>query len=237
MNKVSYGAWGATIIWIGIIGWVTYSKRTEFAGMEPNAIGDFLAGTVSPLALIWLVAGYLQQGKELRLNTEALQAQLKELALQVESTKVIADSSRQQADISREMHDFNLIQTEKKQRFESDRRRQLIKPDIYLVRMQSNSAQWVVTAKNKGGDAFRINVTSKHFKNIEFVGAAERFLGGESRTVHLLGQLPFSNEPFVTVTCWNEDEEQYIFHYLFDESNSSIVSANPNTNGVLVEIE
>jgi hypothetical protein len=82
MNKISYGAWGATIIWVGVIGFVTYTKRGDFSTMELNAIGDFLAGTVSPLALIWLVAGYLQQGKELKLNTDALRDQHEVMRLQ-----------------------------------------------------------------------------------------------------------------------------------------------------------
>ncbi|EIK45735.1 hypothetical protein O59_001374 [Cellvibrio sp. BR] len=97
MSKVSCGAWVATIVWLGVIGCVVYGRRSDFAGMEPNAIGDFLAGTVSPLALIWLVAGYLQQGKELKLNTEALLLQQKELANQVAETKKLAECSEQQA--------------------------------------------------------------------------------------------------------------------------------------------
>ena len=47
--------------------------------MTLNEWGDFLAGTTAPLALFWLVIGYFQHGEELRLNTEALNAQKEEL--------------------------------------------------------------------------------------------------------------------------------------------------------------
>lgn len=107
MNKVSYGAWGATIIWIGIIGWVAYSKRAGFATMELNTLGDFLAGTVSPLALIWLVAGYLQQGKELNLNTQALKEQQEELRQQVIATKLLAEHSESSAQATMVMAKIN----------------------------------------------------------------------------------------------------------------------------------
>ena len=51
--------------------------------MSLNEWGDFLAGVSAPLALLWLVVGYFQHGEELRLNTTVLEAQQKELQLQV----------------------------------------------------------------------------------------------------------------------------------------------------------
>lgn len=51
----------------------------KFNGMELNAIGDFLAGAFSPLAFLWLIVGYFQQGDELKQNTEALRLQGEEL--------------------------------------------------------------------------------------------------------------------------------------------------------------
>lgn len=65
--------------------------------MRPNEWGDFLAGFIAPLALLWLVVGYFQQGEELRLNTEALKAQQEELRQQVEATVELAGNARRQA--------------------------------------------------------------------------------------------------------------------------------------------
>ncbi|OTK47445.1 hypothetical protein [Acinetobacter baumannii] len=51
----------------------------EFANLKLNEKGDFIAGILSPLGFMWLIYGYIQQGQELKLNTEALQIQAEEL--------------------------------------------------------------------------------------------------------------------------------------------------------------
>lgn len=52
----------------------------ELKALKLNEKGDFLAGIFSPLAFLWLVFGYLQQGQELKQNTEALRLQSEELS-------------------------------------------------------------------------------------------------------------------------------------------------------------
>lgn len=52
----------------------------EFQSLKLNEKGDFLAGVFSPLAFLWLVYGYLQQGQELKQNNQALRLQSEELA-------------------------------------------------------------------------------------------------------------------------------------------------------------
>ena len=62
----------------------------EFKTMRLNELGDFFAGAVGPLALIWLVFGYKQQGDELRLSTKALDLQAQELKNSVDQqTKMV----------------------------------------------------------------------------------------------------------------------------------------------------
>ena len=41
-------------------------KLHNLETMPLNEVGDFLAGVFGPLAILWLVLGFLQQGKELR---------------------------------------------------------------------------------------------------------------------------------------------------------------------------
>ncbi len=63
-----------SIMWMLVLWWLTASLSLQTAlnrlhhlrSMEPNAIGDFLAGAFAPLALIWLIAtAWLQrQGLE-----------------------------------------------------------------------------------------------------------------------------------------------------------------------------
>lgn len=59
----------------------------EFNALELNEKGDFLAGIFSPLAFLWLVYGYLQQGRELKYNSESLRIQANELKNSVEEQK------------------------------------------------------------------------------------------------------------------------------------------------------
>lgn len=59
----------------------------EFNSLKLNEKGDLLAGIFSPLAFLWLVYGYLQQGRELKQNSESLRLQATELKNSVEEQK------------------------------------------------------------------------------------------------------------------------------------------------------
>lgn len=64
--------------------------------MGPNEYGDWFAGVFSPVAFLWLILGYLQQGAELRLSTKALQLQVDELSLSVKAQKSLAETAAAQ---------------------------------------------------------------------------------------------------------------------------------------------
>jgi hypothetical protein len=66
--------------------------------LELNALGDFFAGAFGPLAILWLVLGYLQQGDELKQNTEALRLQAAELANSVKQQQKLVELNRRDAD-------------------------------------------------------------------------------------------------------------------------------------------
>jgi hypothetical protein len=55
------------------------AKFDDLVTLELNEIGDLAAGVFGPLAFLWLILGYLQQGKELRASTDALKLQAQEL--------------------------------------------------------------------------------------------------------------------------------------------------------------
>ena len=48
-----------------------------------NELGDFLAGVFTPVALIWLISGYLLQSKELGLQRKELKETRETLGKQV----------------------------------------------------------------------------------------------------------------------------------------------------------
>jgi len=60
-----------TVIWLGGIGltWIFGSLKSP---ESLNELGDFIAGVFAPIAFLWLILGYIQQGKQLDQNTRAL---------------------------------------------------------------------------------------------------------------------------------------------------------------------
>ncbi|WP_058975881.1 hypothetical protein [Pseudomonas syringae] len=79
MKKLEF--WGAilTVAYLALMGWWLSVNWTAFLCLELNELGDFLAGTFGPVAFLWLVLGFLQQGRELKLSTNALRLQAEEL--------------------------------------------------------------------------------------------------------------------------------------------------------------
>lgn len=110
--------WGAiaTIAYLSVIGWWVSTKWASFLGLELNALGDFLAGTFGPIAFLWLVLGFLQQGRELRMSSKALQLQAQELSNSVEQQAIIAKATLEQLEEQRRV---NLIQIEERDKLYS----------------------------------------------------------------------------------------------------------------------
>jgi hypothetical protein len=76
--------------------WLVQDKVASLRSLPLNEVGDFLAGAFGPLAVLWLVLGYFQQGEELRQNTEALRLQAEELRRSVEQQRELVSTSRAQ---------------------------------------------------------------------------------------------------------------------------------------------
>lgn len=87
MNQNSLN-WGIriTVIWLAVI-----TSFWIFGGLSSptslNELGDFLGGIFAPIAFLWLILGYVQQGKQLEQNTKALEQQEKALQLQINEMK------------------------------------------------------------------------------------------------------------------------------------------------------
>lgn len=58
----------ASVVWL-VLGltyaWLIYGWK-QFWELPPNSVGDFFAGLSAPLAFLWLVLGYMQQGEEIK---------------------------------------------------------------------------------------------------------------------------------------------------------------------------
>lgn len=86
--------WWARLITVGYLSiflGVIVARFGELISLPLNELGDFAAGVFGPLAFLWLVLGYRQQGKELNASTVALEQQVSELhatfALQQENAE------------------------------------------------------------------------------------------------------------------------------------------------------
>jgi hypothetical protein len=73
--------WAAhlTAFYIGGAILIMGAKFDELISLKLNEVGDFAAGAFGPVAFLWLVLGYIQQGRELKLSSEALRMQAEEL--------------------------------------------------------------------------------------------------------------------------------------------------------------
>lgn len=72
------------------------SDWPAFSVMKPGEWGNFLGGAFAPLAFLWLVLGFLQQGEELRHSADALWLQGEELQHSVEQQRQLVDVTREQ---------------------------------------------------------------------------------------------------------------------------------------------
>lgn len=85
-----------TVLWLGAMGLLWKSQHGLSTALTLNEWGDFYAGVFAPLAFLWLVLGYLQQGEELRNSGRALHLQAEELKNSVEQQSRLVDVSRKQ---------------------------------------------------------------------------------------------------------------------------------------------
>ena len=60
------------------------------ADLRLNELGHFLGGVSSPLAFLWLVLGFFQQSREIRLSNQALHLQAREMRRSVDEHRRIA---------------------------------------------------------------------------------------------------------------------------------------------------
>jgi hypothetical protein len=91
-----------TALYFAFVYWLLAARWIEILAMTPNNIGDLLAGIFGPLAILWLVLGFFQQGIELRQNTRALDQQAQELKNSVEQQKELVAIAKRQVDTALE---------------------------------------------------------------------------------------------------------------------------------------
>ena len=98
-----------TGLYIVLGGWLLGDDLGQIGGLELNELGDFLTGVFGPLALLWLILGFLQQGIELRQTRETLALQTEELRLSVQQQRQMVEVAQRQFESERDRY---LIETQ-----------------------------------------------------------------------------------------------------------------------------
>jgi len=138
-----------------------------------NELGDFLAGAFGPLAILWLVLGYFQQGIELRQNSEALHLQAAELKNSVEQQTILANVARSQLEAELE----SLQQQREKANREEIERKRRAQPSFIFSTGGSHGSESQHTVKiiNYGHKCTNFSIftigISENFsrKNVEYL--------------------------------------------------------------------
>lgn len=93
LPKVGFYFSAAYLVFLALMAVVAWDKLFV---MGPNEFGDMLAGCFAPLAFLWLVLGFFQQGEELQASVRALELQGEELRNSVEQQRELVKVSREQ---------------------------------------------------------------------------------------------------------------------------------------------
>tara|TARA_R110000868_G_scaffold360648_2_gene622703 strand:+ start:3950 stop:4759 length:810 start_codon:yes stop_codon:yes gene_type:complete len=68
-----------TIVWL--VGLLVLGLKEGLFNLQPNELGDFMAGIAAPVAFYWLIVGYFMQREELMLQRQELSLTREELSL------------------------------------------------------------------------------------------------------------------------------------------------------------
>ena len=154
MKRLTRLGLGLTTVWVLIFGFIVVLRWRDAGQMELNEWGDFVAGFSAPLALLWLVIGYFQQGEELQLNTDALRAQQEELRRQVEETAFLARNAERQAAAAELLANLNKTEQEKTEQ----RERVEAQPTFWASGGSVSGPMITTKVKNRGGEVTDVEV-------------------------------------------------------------------------------
>lgn len=141
-----------TITYLGGLAWLTRGRWEKVQELPLNELGDFLAGAFGPLAILWLVLGYFQQGIELRQNSSALHLQAEELKNSVEQQKQLVQASQEQLIADRAKMEMQKSIHEEA-RLESIRQAQPILSfthDVHQISIDGRVNSYIVRILNSG---------------------------------------------------------------------------------------
>lgn len=181
-----------TGLYLALVVTLVYLKRETLPNLGLNEIGDFLAGVFGPVAFLWLVLGYLQQGRELKLSSKALQLQAAELKNSVEQQTHLVGVGREQ--ILAQSEAFNQAQRRYEQGMNA---RFIFTPGTYVVSVTQVTNSFEVI--NVGADAFDVMLLSG-LREVGFYKEFDVVRAGQAVTIKLKFDL-FDEDCLGTLHC------------------------------------
>lgn len=160
-------------LYLGIAWWLIGDRIGNLSTMDLNEVGDFLAGAFGPLAILWLVLGFFQQGIELRQGTAALNLQGDELKNAVEQQRLLADVSLKTLEHEREAR-----------REEAIRYRQSLRPILHLQggNVEFKDGYWIVECRlfNDGAQIYSLTLVLNNGEHAHHFATFRELDRGES---------------------------------------------------------
>ena len=205
-----------SVIWVAAFSCIVYFNLDDARSMTLNEWGDFLAGGSAPLALLWLVIGYFQHGKELRLNTSALETQQEELRHQVEETAQLAKNSERQAEATERLVQVTKMDLDREQRHK-DRN---AKPEFVSVGSSISVDKLEIVFINYGGEARDVEV---HYEGDHLFAFSPIQIFGSKRKEKLVfreNNSPITFPIRFRIKCTDLLDNPHTMDFEFSESNS-----------------
>lgn len=195
-----------TVIYLTIMVVLVWNRAGTLLTMPLNEVGDFLAGAFGPVAFLWLVLGFLQQGDELRQGTEALNLQATELRNSVEQQKVMAQVATDRAQAQLEQRERGLLANF------------AIRDTRDTIRLEGGRIATYLKLRNDGNLARNASI---YFRpeflsgDSEYIGDMAHGIEAEVTVVSDINDVPFGGEARIEYedTDGNDRSEWFTYRY------------------------
>jgi len=163
-KKIGWFGTAATAVYLVVLGLLVWGRLPALLDMKLNEVGDFLAGAFGPLAILWLVLGFFQQGIELRQNSEALHLQAKELQNSVTQQAELASTAKAQFDLDKAALEHRIQELKD----EESLRRRMLDPRLDLSgkcavigmpKEGKSFPKYVVDVRSRGNDCSDLHLS------------------------------------------------------------------------------
>lgn len=213
-----------TGLYLALVVALAYMNRGSFQDLGLNGVGDFLAGAFGPVAFLWLILGYLQQGKELRASSQALLAQCDQLANSAEQQRLALEISKSQMNLAHEKHQIEMIELE-----EAIRPRISVSFGRFGNTLNYHYYDFEFLVSNSA--AYNLEVRWC-YGNVEHSALTAGYIGARAKEKFQV-TFGFDESPVnfeITVSCENVRGRKYSYKFTFEKSQGGCsVVAHPSS--------